>query len=153
MSIFKKINSENIDELDNELSDIEECCIKNLPENYGKSWSDSDKRILRSMLKNIINNDLESEIINIAKKLGRSEGGVKGEIKKIVITKFLEGGEQEEIGKELNLSYKNIRNIIKLYLDKDAINDINNLEKENKLLKLRIENIELRNTLKMLYNK
>jgi len=35
-------------------------------------------------------------------------------------------------------------------LDKDADNEINNLSKENKLLKLKIENIELRKHLKNL---
>ena len=48
----------------------------------------------------------------------------------------------------LNIIYKNVKSIIKIYLDNNCDNEINILEKENKLLKLKIENFKLRSELK-----
>lgn len=164
MSVLYKTKNNNIfikkdddyDELDNELeekssqksySDIYDNFEnrKNLPTNYGLKWSDDEKKTLLKMLKESVN---EIDISKIALTLGRSEGGVKGEIKKIIITKYMNGENAEDIGKELNIIYKNVKSIIKLYLEKDVDMEINNLEKENKLLKLKMENIELRKNLK-----
>jgi hypothetical protein len=120
------------------------------PENFGNKWSDQDKQILISMLKDITNRDLDTNICNIANKLKRTEGGVKGEIKKIIMDKYLQGESAEDIANNLNILYRNVKSIIKIYLDKDADNEIINLSKENKLLKLKIENLELRKHLKNL---
>jgi hypothetical protein len=123
---------------------------KDLPENFGNKWTDQDKRILISMLKDIVNKDLDMNICKIAHTLKRTEGGVKGEIKKIIMDKYLQGESAEDIANTLNILYRNVKSIIRIYLDKDADNEINNLSKENKLLKLKIENIELRKHLKNL---
>jgi hypothetical protein len=139
---------------------------KNLPTNYGNKWTEEEKNILIKMLKGstkIVSDDDSSSnnkiilddstirdkiIIKIANKLGRTEGGVKGEIKKIVFDKYMKGEDAESISKELNLVFKSVKSIIKIYLEKECDIEINNLEKENKLLKLKIENINLRNELK-----
>ena len=123
---------------------------KDLPENFGSKWTDLDKRALISMLKEITNKDLDTNICKIAEKLKRSQGGVKGEIKKIIMDKYLQGESAEDIANTLNILYRNVKSIIRIYLDKDADNEIINLSKENKLLKLKIENIELRKHLKNL---
>ena len=46
------------------------------------------------------------------------------------------------------ISLEYIKNIIKKYLEKNAEEDIKILERENNLLKLRIENAKLQNELK-----
>lgn len=152
-------SQESLENLENEF-DME--IKKKLPTNYGNKWTDEEKNILITMLKNTPKYPLEDNfpsdnnltkdqvIRQIAEKLGRTEGGIKGEIKKIIFDKYLKGEDPENISKELNLIYKNVKSIIKLYLDKESDNDIAILEKENKLLKLKIENLNLRKTLKEL---
>jgi hypothetical protein len=142
-------NDELDKELDNELSEISNDYInKNLPKNYGNKWTIEDKNKLIEMLKE--SKDYEKDIKKIATTLDRTEGGVRGEIKKIIMDLYMEGENPEDISNELNIVYKNVKSIIKLYLENDAKYEIGNLEKENKLLKLRIENIELRKNLKKL---
>ena len=114
----------------------------NLPSNYGNKWSEEERKILIKLLNE------GNEIEDIAYELNRSNGGVKAEIRKIVFNKYMQGIDAEIISKELNIIYKNIKSIIKFYLDKNCDNEINVLEKENKLLKLKIENFKLRNELK-----
>jgi hypothetical protein len=139
------------EDLEKELESMSDSNIKkDLPENFGNKWTDQDKRILISMLKDIVNKDLDMNICKIAHTLKRTEGGVKGEIKKIIMDKYLQGESAEDIANTLNILYRNVKSIIRIYLDKDADNEINNLSKENKLLKLKIENIELRKHLKNL---
>ena len=156
MSIILNMNKELDDdvseeELEKELEIISQNNEKkDLPENYGNKWTDQDKRILVSMLKDITNKDLDLNICKIAQTLKRTEGGIKGEIKKIIMDKYLQGESAEDIALTLNILYRNVKSIIKIYLDKDADNEIINLSKENKLLKLKIENIELRKHLKNL---
>ena len=116
-----------------------------LPINYGNKWSDEDKIKLMDLLKK--NKEKEIDYVEIANKLGRSEGGVKGEIKKMIITRYLNGEESEKISIDMNLQYKFVKIIIYSYIDNEIDNDIKNLEKENKLLKLKMENIELRKTM------
>jgi hypothetical protein len=110
---------------------------KNIPSNYGNKWTDEERKRLVKLLKNSYDVDV------IASKLNRSEGGIKAEIKKIVYAKYMNGIDAEEISKELNIVYNNIKSIIKVSIDQECENDINNLEKENKLLQLKIENIRL----------
>lgn len=110
---------------------------KNMPSNYGNKWTDDDRKKLIKLLKNSYDVDI------IANKLNRSEGGIKAEIRKIVYAKYIEGNSAEDISKELNIVYNNVKSIIKTSIEQDCDNDINNLEKENKLLRLKIENIRL----------
>ena len=65
----------------------------------------------------------------------------------------MQGEDAEKISKELNIIYKNVKSIIKIYLDNNCDNEINTLEKENKLLKLKMENMELRKNIFKLTNK
>jgi IS30 family transposase len=106
-------------------------------EKEGSKWTDEERKRLVKLLKNSYDVDV------IANKLNRSEGGVKAEIKKIVYAKYIEGNDAEAISKELNIVYNNVKSMIKVSIDKECENDINNLEKENKLLRLKIENIRL----------
>jgi hypothetical protein len=124
-----------ITELDAELSDE---IKKNMPSNYGNKWSDEERKKMIKMLKN------GDDVIIIADKLNRSEGGIKGEIKKIVYSKYIDGIDAEIISKELNIIYKNVKSIIKVCIEQDCDNNITNLEKENKFLRLKIDNIRLR---------
>ena len=110
---------------------------KNMPSNYGNKWTDEERKRLVKLLKNSYNIDI------IATKLNRSEGGIKAEIKKIVYAKYIEGSDAEGISKELNIVYNNVKSMIKACIEQECENDINNLEKENKLLRLKIENIRL----------
>ena len=86
-------------------------------------------------------------------KLERSEGGVRGEIRKMIISRYLIGDDNEMISDDMNLSILYVKMIIKNYLDKDAESDIIILKRENELLKLRLENAKLQNDLKNEINK
>ena len=118
-------------------TDINGVIKANMPSNYGNKWSDEERKRLIKLLKNSYDIDV------IATKLNRSEGGIKAEIKKIVYAKYKEGIDAEGISKELNIVYNNVKSMIKVSIDQECENDINNLEKENKLLRLKIENIRL----------
>jgi len=119
--------------------------LDNKPLNYGNKWSEEDKKQLIELLKE--NKDKEIDYNHIATKLGRSEGGIKGEIKKMILTSYLQGEEPDNIANNYNIQYKFVKILIKTYIDKEIENDIQNLEKENKFLRLKIENIELRKTI------
>ena len=60
--------------------------------------------------------------------------------------------EPDTIAQELSISFMTIKSIIKNYLLKDTDSTINLLEKENKLLTLKIENIKLKKELEKLTN-
>jgi hypothetical protein len=120
---------------------------KNIPSNYGNKWTDEERKRLVKLLKN------SYEVDVIATKLNRSEGGIKAEIKKIVYAKYIEGIDADGISKELNIVYNNVKSMIKVSIDQECENDINNLEKENKLLRLKIENIRLHKKLASLNKK
>jgi hypothetical protein len=60
--------------------------------------------------------------------------------------------DQSQISSELNLPLKSVKSIIKIFIDKECENEIKILEKENKLLKLKIENYNLRKELKKINN-
>jgi len=122
-----------------------------LPKNYGNKWTDEDKQELILLLKQSVNKEIDYS--NIALKLGRSEGGVKGEIKKMIITRYLNGEEADLIAIDMNIQYKFIKILIKSYIDNEIDSDINNLEKENKLLKLKMENMELRKNISNIVKK
>lgn len=130
-----KNTSDIYDTLDNDTNE-------NIPKNYGNKWSDEDKKQLIDFLKQ--NKNKEIDYLSIADKLGRSEGGVKGEVKKMIITRYLSGEEADNIAFDLNVQYKFVKMLIRSYIDNDIDNDIVSLEKENKFLKLKMENMELR---------
>jgi len=142
------VESEEIDELEKEL----ETNISNgLPKKFGTKWLEEEISTVLVMLKKHKIKDLTESnktIIRIADKLNRSVGGVFGIIKKTVSDRYINGEEIEEIANELNLTFQTVKSIIKSYLIKDSDNIINLLEKENKLLKLKIENIKLKKELK-----
>ena len=149
--IINKKNSSNIiAELNSDLElhetdiFIKDDSKKKLPSNYGNKWTDDDRNKLLNYLKE------GKEIDFIANSLNRSEGGIRGEIKKIIFTKYLEGDDATKISKEMNIIYKNVKSIIKIHLERDCENEIAILEKENKLLELKIKNLKLRNELKEL---
>ena len=124
-----------------------------LPKNYGNIWIDNDRKIIIELLQksNIIENFHDHSIISkIANKISRSEGGVRSEIKKIIFNKYINGKEINEISNELNISENDIKYIIKVYLQNDSDKYIKLLEKENKILNLKIENLKLRKELSKL---
>jgi hypothetical protein len=123
--------------------------IENKPKNYGNKWTNDDKKTLITMLKQ--NKETEINYKNMGELLGRSEGGIKAEIKKMIITKYFNGECIENICIELNMQYKYVKPLINSYIENEINIDINNLEKENKLFKLKIENIELRKNMYNLY--
>jgi len=158
--------SENIsdDELEKE---FELQVNKKIPINYGSKWTDKDRNELIKLLKNIkkekekekesekiiSNNDNELElkriiILEIGNKLGRTEGGIISEVKKIIFNMYMNGDNAENISNELNLTFKAVKSIIKIFIDKECEQEIKSLEKENKLLRLKIENYNLRIELK-----
>ena len=96
----------------------------------------------------IVKHDVDENIIAISIKLERSEGGVRGEIRKMIIFRYLMGDDSETITDDMNLPLSYTKMIIKNYLDKDAEADIIILKRENELLKLRVENVKLQNSLK-----
>jgi hypothetical protein len=141
---LKKIKSQLIEQTSDLYDNLEN---ELLPKNFGNKWTDEDKNMLITLLKQSANNEID--YANIALKLARSEGGVKGEVKKMIITRYLNGEGAELIATDMNVQYKFVKILIKLYIENDIDTDINNLEKENKLLKLKMENMELR---KNIYN-
>ena len=121
------------------------------PKNFGSKWTDKEREILLNTISK--ENDIDENIIAISIKLERSEGGVRGEIRKMIIFRYLMGDDVETIGDDMNLTVVYIKMIIKNYLDKDAETDIVILKRENELLKLRLENSKLQNELKNEVNK
>lgn len=116
------------------------------PKNFGSKWTESERDVL---LKSISNkNDMDENITKISIILERSEGGVRGELKKMIIFRYLMGDDVETISDDMNIPITYIKMIIKNYLEKDAETDIVILKRENELLKLRLENAKLQNSLK-----
>ncbi len=169
--ILEKYNDDEVDEnesnLEKELSDINSNSSQieeleyeletkyntGLPKNYGSKWSQNEISYIFEKLKKGDLKDLteSSEVIKkIAKKLNRSVGGVYVIIKKTIFDKYLNGYDPESISNEFNITFQSVKSIIKSFITKDSDITINLLEKENKLLKLKIENIKLKKELKLL---
>lgn len=169
--IEKKVN--NYSDFDNVgfIEKKNESIRVDVPKKYGSKWTDDDRRKLVNMLKKsskIIvnldentkndifeyspnhNSDNDNLIKKIADKLDRTEGGIRAEIKKIVFNDYTRGKTTEQISENLNLTYKNVKSVIKIQLDKECDNEILLLEKENKLLKLKVENKKLKNELSIM---
>ena len=146
---------ENIIELEKDLESLINNNIE-IPKNNGKLWNKKDRKMIIKILnknnEKIENIYTDKIIYTIADKLRRSNNSIINEIKKIIFNKFLEGKEYEEISNELNIEEENINLIIKIY-DEGLINkQINFFEKQNKLLKLKLENINLRKEIKKNYS-
>ncbi len=145
-------DEEQDEDYDNLEKELENKYKKNYPKNYGSKWSEKDKNKLLEQLINckyIIYFDSDDVMINkLAIKLKRSIGGIKAEIRRVVFEQYMEGIDAEAISKKFNIIFRDVKQIIRLHLEKESENEINLLEKENKLLKLRIENAKLRDELK-----
>ena len=119
------------------------------PKNYGNIWTDDErKKIMKYLKKNIFCTDTsifdEKNIMEIAKKLERSEFGDKEEIKKMIFCDFIGGLSHKNISLKFNIPVQNIKLLLKQHMDKNGKKIINSMECENKLLKLQIENIKLK---------
>ena len=121
------------------------------PKKYGAKWTDTEREILLSSISK--ENDIDENITAISIKLERSEGGIRGEIRKMIITRYLMGDDSETISDDMSIKDQYVRTIIKNYLDKNAEADIIILKRENEMLKLRLENAKLQNELKSEINK
>jgi hypothetical protein len=162
-----ELEDESDNNSDNELEKEFELQVnKKIPINYGSKWTDKDRNELIKLLKNIKkekenektkiisnNNDNELElkkiiILEIGNKLGRTEGGIVSEVKKIIFNMYMNGDNAENISNELNLTFKAVKSIIKIFIDKECEQEIKSLEKENNLLRLKIDNYNLRKELK-----
>lgn len=163
-------DSDNLDEIDNLQDEIEleklenELKLKSYnnssqPKNYGNIWSDNERNIILNYMKKndytkIYNIYDENIIQKIAKKIERSEYGVKEEIKKMIFNDYI--GDYDNFSKlsvKYNIPQNHIKILIKIYLEKYGKNILYPLEIENKILKYQIENFKLRKELKELTNK
>lgn len=145
-------DSEEISQLESEL---EKNFNQELPKNYGSKWSGQEISMVLTILAEGEISDLSesnNKIKQLSKKLNRSIGGVIMQIKKIIFDKYLNGIDPESIANELSIQFIIVKSIIKNYLLKDTDTTINLLEKENKLLTLKIENIKLKKELEKLTN-
>ncbi len=125
------------------------------PKNYGMMWTNEErKKIIKYLNKNNFDNKYglfdELNIIEISRKLQRTEYGVKEEIKKIIYNDYINGMNYKKISEKLNMPESNIKLILKLYIEKNGKRLINIMEYENKLLNLHIDNIKLRKELEEL---
>jgi len=164
-----ELEDESEDNSENELEkEFELRFNKKIPVNFGNKWTDTERNDLIKLLKNKKSNNEDNKlnstiydpelqlkkvfILEIANKFGRTEGGIISEIKKIIFNMYMNCKDQTQICNELNLSLKSVKSIIKIFIDKESENEIKILEKENKLLKLKIENYNLRKELKKINN-
>lgn len=127
------------------------------PKNYGNIWNENERdKIKKYLKKNKFDTSYgmfdESNIFDIAKKLQRSEFGVKEEIKKMIFTDYMNGLNYEKISDKFNIPTNNIKLILKFYMEKNSKKIINQMENENKLLKLKVENMKLKKELEELNN-
>jgi hypothetical protein len=123
----------------------------NKPKKFGTKWTEDEREILLNSISK--DNDIDENIIAISIKLERSEGGIRGEIRKMIVSRYFNGDDSETISDDMSISIIYVKMIIKNYLDKDAEADIIILKRENELLKLRLENAKLQNDLKNEINK
>jgi hypothetical protein len=155
----ENINDENIDDEIIQLEKLEkEFVIKSgnnsllYPKNHGNIWNDKDRnKIIKYLLKNKFDKNYgifdESNIFDIAKKLERTEYGIKEEIKKMIYNEYIKGLSYEKISENFNIPINNIKLIIKIYIEKNGKKIINQIEYENKILRLKVENIKLKKEL------
>lgn len=145
-----------IEKLENELYNKSHSI--NYPKNYGNLWNDDERTLILNYMKkntNFNNTSLYDDkiILKIAKKIERSEIGVKEEIKKMIFNDYI--GEHCSLSKlsiKYNIPESNILILIKKYLEKNGKKCLYPIEMENKILKCKIENIKLKKELKELLN-
>jgi hypothetical protein len=156
-------NTNDLSDINDELELIkldEELLIKldvTNPKNHGKIWSESERKKIKKLLQNNIyknNNELfdEQNILVISKTLERTEYAIKEEIKKMLFNDYMNGIDYDNLTKIYNIPESNIKIIIKLFIDKNSKKIIDQLENENKLLKLKVENIKLKKEISELNN-
>ena len=156
-------NTNDLSDINDELELIkldEELLIKldvTNPKNHGKIWSESERKKIKKLLQNNIyknNNELfdEQNILVISKTLERTEYAIKEEIKKMLFNDYMNGIYYDNLTKIYNIPESNIKIIIKLFIDKNSKKIIDQLENENKLLKLKVENIKLKKEISELNN-
>jgi hypothetical protein len=130
--------------------------LKTHPKNYGHIWTDDERKIiLRYLKKNNSSTDFnlydDLTIQKIAKKIERSEYGVKEEIKKMIFNDYIsEYNSLTQLSKKYNTPEYNIKILIRIYLEKYGKKTLYPMEIENKILKCQIENIKLRKELREL---
>ena len=122
--------------------------MENKPTKYGCKWTNEEREILIKHLSK--DRNMDDIIKEISIKLERSEGGIRCEIRKHILTYYLEGEEIENIVETMNIPLDYAKTVVKKYLEKNAEEDMKLLERENSLLKLRIENARLQNELKQI---
>lgn len=146
-----------IEKLENELY-IKSHSSKNYPKNYGNFWNDDERKIILNYLKknsNFNNSSLYDDeiILKIAKKIERSETGVKEEIKKMIFNDYIEEFYSlTQLSTKYNIPETNIKVLIKIYLEKYGKKCLYPIEIENRILKYKVENIKLKKELKDLLN-
>lgn len=155
MDYLKEIDIEDSDDI-KEIKEFKQLnTLKSYPKNYGNIWKDTEReKILKCLENNNYEDTLgifDEKIINqISKSLGRTEYAIQEEIKKMVYNEYISGKQYEMISKKFNIPIPNIKIILKLYIEKYHIKIINQLEIENKLMKLKLENIKLRKELELI---
>lgn len=145
----------DVEQLEKELISKIQQNNTNYPKNYGNVWTEGERNKVIKYLKkkNQSTNQnlfLDSVITEIATKLERTESGVKEEIKKMIFNECIGGKDYLEISIKYNICESGIKIIYKQYIDKHGKKYYDSIELENKLLKIKIENIKLKNELKEL---
>lgn len=115
------------------------------------------KVIIKYLQKNnFINNPnlYDEQIIQkIAKKIERSEYGIKEEIKKMIYNDYIaEFYSLSKLSNKYNMPEYNIKILLKSFLEKYGKKILYSIEIENKILKYQLENIKLKKELKELSN-
>ncbi len=144
-----------IEKLERELILKSKNNLSSYPKNYGNMWSDEHrKKILKYLKKKDFDSSHglfdESNISEIAKKLERTEFGIKEEIKKMIFNEYIEGKNHKEISEIFNIPEPNIKLVLKFHIEKNHKRIINQMETENKIFKLKIENLKLKKELREL---
>lgn len=127
------------------------------PKNYGNLWNDNERNIIINYMKknnycheNNLNLFDEKIIQKISKKIERSDYAVKEEIKKMIAIDYIKEFDYAVVCEKYNIPESYIKLIIKSYLEKNEKKIILPMEIENKILKIKIENIKLKKELKKL---
>ena len=147
----------DVDKLEKEF-ELKSKLPNNYPKNYGNLWTVEERKIiLKKLIKNNYTNCsslFDDQIIKeISTEIERTEQGIREEIKKMIYNDYMKGHDYCLLSKKYYIPESNIKLMIKLYIDKNGKKIFNSMENENKLLKLQIENIKLRNELKELVDK
>ncbi len=123
------------------------------PKNYGNLWNDDERKIILNYLKKNDNIDdinlYDDKIIQkIARKIERSECGIKEEIKKMIFYDYIENNYTiENLSDKYNINQNKIKILIKMFLEKYGNKYLLPITIENNILKCKIENIKLKKEL------